>query len=131
MITIFKIYEEYTFKYEDNKETILNSITTHIQDIVPINKNEGFYYCLFEDGNSFDVEYGEQMDFSDIIIHFYFLTNTEEDVFDILEDFTEKEGLEYLGEKYIDNFIEISYQVPEKKVKEYYEIYKNTEKYNI
>lgn len=131
MIIKFKKYEEYKFKYEDVKETVLSSITNYLETIIPIRKEDGFKECLYEDGNSFGVEYGKDMDFSDIILHFYFSIETNEDIFEKLEEFTKREGLKYYGEKYVDNFIEISYIISEKKIKEYYQLATNINKYNI
>ena len=131
MITKFKKYEEYTFKYEDDKDTVLNSITNYIENITPIDKKDGFYYCLYEDGNSFGAQYGKHMDFDDTIINFYFSPYTNEDIFEKFENFIENEKFKYLGEKYVDDFIEISYKVSEEKIKEYYQLSTGINKYNL
>lgn len=129
MIKNFKIYEEHLGDFEHQKEKIITYVIYYLEGIIPISKKEGFCNSLYDDDSGAAFEDDESLD--KITISFYFKDYVDEDILDRFDKFIEEQGLTYLEEKYHSGQIELIVKITEDKIKEFYEIYKNKDNFNI
>ena len=103
------------------REELLTLVCFYFEEIIPITEEEGFIECLYDDSDGLDKEY----------FTFHLKLWTDEDIYEKFENFLKGLKAKIKNERRTSVDYQYDVKISNAKIKEYANLYKNMDKYNI
>jgi hypothetical protein len=116
-----KTFEEIDLSGCSPREELLTLVCFYFEEVIQITEEEGFVECLYDDSDGLNKEY----------FTFHFRSWTDEDIYEKFEKFLKGLKAKIKNERVTNVDVQYDIKVSNAKMKEYADLYKNMEKFNI